>query len=94
MLSEFLAINENCRLKAQRIGILFPPQDDGIMKIGAIHFVTNYAKSYRGMSLPRYRSDNPGDDIPAEIEARLRRWMSEFVPELAQREWVETRICW
>ncbi|KAE8554164.1 hypothetical protein EYB25_002702 [Talaromyces marneffei] len=75
-------------------GILFPPQEDGIMKIGAIHFVTNYAKSYRGMSLPRYRSDNPGDGVPAEIEARLRRWMSEFVPELAQREWIETRICW
>ncbi|KAL4754146.1 hypothetical protein BDW72DRAFT_200896 [Aspergillus terricola var. indicus] len=27
-------------------GILFPPQEDGIMKIGAVHFVTNYAKSF------------------------------------------------
>ncbi|KAJ5948266.1 hypothetical protein N7466_001281, partial [Penicillium verhagenii] len=75
-------------------GLLFPPQEDGIMKIGAIHFVTNYAKSYNGLSLPRYRSDNPSDGIPDEIEARLRNWMTEFVPELAQREWVETRICW
>ncbi|KAJ5578531.1 uncharacterized protein N7459_007495 [Penicillium hispanicum] len=75
-------------------GILFPPQEDGIMKIGAIHFVTNYAKSLNGASLPRYRSDNPQDGIPAAIEARLRKWMTECVPELAQREWVETRICW
>ncbi|CAI7624668.1 unnamed protein product [Penicillium glandicola] len=75
-------------------GILFPPQEDGIMKIGAIHFVTNYAKSFDGLSLPRYRSDNPQDGIPAEIETRLRKWMEECVPELAHREWVETRICW
>ncbi|KAJ5814003.1 uncharacterized protein N7503_000753 [Penicillium pulvis] len=75
-------------------GILFPPQEDGIMKIGAIHFVTNYAKSFNGSSLPRYRSDNPQDGIPAEIEARLRKWMAGCVPELASREWIETRICW
>lgn len=64
------------------------------MKIGAIHFVTNYAKSHSGISLPRYRSDNPQDGVPAEIEARLRKWMESFVPELAHREWFETRICW
>ncbi|OKL58134.1 hypothetical protein UA08_06584 [Talaromyces atroroseus] len=75
-------------------GILFPPQEDGIMKIGAIHFVTNFAKPNSGVSLPRYRSDNPRDGVPAKIEARLRKWMRECVPELADREWVETRICW
>ncbi|KAL3462387.1 FAD dependent oxidoreductase [Aspergillus heterothallicus] len=75
-------------------GIIFPPQEDGIMKIGAIHFVTNYAKSLNGKSLPRYRSDNPKDGIPAIIEARLRKWMETCLPDLAHREWVETRICW
>ncbi|RDW93843.1 NAD(P)/FAD-dependent oxidoreductase [Aspergillus mulundensis] len=75
-------------------GILFPPQEDGIMKIGAVHFVTNYAKSLKGISLPRYRSDNPKDRIPAVVEARLRKWMETCVPKLAHREWVETRICW
>ncbi|KAJ5249084.1 hypothetical protein N7468_000535 [Penicillium chermesinum] len=75
-------------------GILFPPQEDGIMKIGAIHFVTNYAPLLNGISLPRYRSDNPRDGIPQEIEARLRKWMESFVPDLAHREWFETRICW
>ncbi|KAL4797585.1 FAD dependent oxidoreductase [Aspergillus venezuelensis] len=75
-------------------GILFPPQEDGIMKIGAVHFVTNYAKSLKGVSLPRYRSDNPMDGIPASVEARLRKWMETCVPELAHRKWFETRICW
>jgi sarcosine oxidase / L-pipecolate oxidase len=64
------------------------------MKVGAIHFVTNFAESNRGVSLPRYRSDNPNDGVPAKMEARLRKWMTEFVPELADREWFETRICW
>ncbi|KAL2845269.1 FAD dependent oxidoreductase [Aspergillus pseudoustus] len=75
-------------------GILFPPQEDGIMKVGAIHFVTNFARSLNGKSLPRYRSDNPQDGIPDIIEARLRKWMETCVPEIAHREWVETRICW
>ena len=64
------------------------------MKIAAVHFVTNYAPSHSQMSLPRYRSDNPTDGIPAKVEAQLRNWMKEFVPELADREWAETRICW
>jgi sarcosine oxidase/L-pipecolate oxidase len=64
------------------------------MKIAAIHFVTNYAPSHAEMSLPRYRSDNPTDGIPEKVETHLRNWMKEFVPELADREWVETRICW
>ncbi|KAL3438893.1 FAD dependent oxidoreductase [Aspergillus tetrazonus] len=76
------------------LGILFPPQEDGIMKIGAVHFVTNYAKTFNGISLPRYRSDNPKDGIPAVVEARLRKWMETCVPKLAHREWIETRICW
>lgn len=64
------------------------------MKIGAVHFVTNYEKSLNGISLPRYRSDNPQDGIPAVVEARLRKWMETCVPRLADREWIETRICW
>jgi sarcosine oxidase / L-pipecolate oxidase len=73
-------------------GLVFPPQKDGLFKIGACHFVTNFAG--RNVSLPRYRSDNPTDGIPKPIETILRNWMREFVPELADREWCETRICW
>ncbi|KAL4998746.1 hypothetical protein BDV10DRAFT_200986 [Aspergillus recurvatus] len=57
-------------------------------------FHINYTKSFNGISLPRYRSDNPRNGIPAVVEARQRKWMEKCVPKLAHREWVETRICW
>ena len=76
------------------IGIVFPPQEDGIIKIGAVHFVTNYHKSHPDVSLPRYRSDNTKDGIPKPIETQLRTWLKEILPDLADREWFETRICW
>ncbi|KAK7192677.1 hypothetical protein DPSP01_006892 [Paraphaeosphaeria sporulosa] len=73
-------------------GLIFPPQEDGILKLGAMDFVTNFAG--RNVSLPRYRSDNKGDGVPKPIEDKMRRWLSECFPELAHREWVESRICW
>ena len=78
------------------IGIIVPPQEDNIMKVGAVHFVTNYTKpkAAGGISLPRYRTDNPSDTVPAKIETRLRNWLKEFLPDLADREWTTTRICW
>ncbi|KAF7190049.1 L-pipecolate oxidase [Pseudocercospora fuligena] len=75
-------------------GILFPPQEDGLVKVGAVHFVTNYSKRHPNVSLPRYRSDHPRDYIPKPIEDQLRKWLREFCPALADRPWVETRICW
>ncbi|KKY18798.1 putative fructosyl amino acid oxidase [Phaeomoniella chlamydospora] len=75
-------------------GILFPPQNDGVIKFGAVNFVTNYAKSHPDVSLPRYRSDNPNDDIPKPHEMQIRKWLKGIIPELADREWFETRICW
>ncbi|EME86012.1 uncharacterized protein MYCFIDRAFT_39526 [Pseudocercospora fijiensis CIRAD86] len=75
-------------------GILFPPQEDGLVKVGAVHFVMNYSKDHPSVSLPRYRSDHPEDTIPKPIEDQLRKWLKEFCPALADRSWVETRICW
>lgn len=71
---------------------MFPPQEDGIMKISAMHFVTNFANS--DISLPRYRTDNVEDGLPEPVERQLRKYMTEFLPELADREWFETRLCW
>lgn len=77
-------------------GLVFPPQEDGLLKVGAEHFLTNYASS--DVSLPRYRSDRPEDGalgIPAPVEKHLRRFLNEFLPaEVAEREWCWTRICW
>ena len=46
------------------------------------------------VSIPRYRSENPKDTIPKKIESQLRNWLTEFLPDLAAREWIETKICW
>lgn len=77
-------------------GLIFPPQEDGILKVGAEHFLTNYASS--DVSLPRYRSDHPDDGalgIPTPVDGHLRRFLGEFLPaEVAEREWCWTRICW
>ncbi|KAH9820933.1 putative sarcosine oxidase [Teratosphaeria destructans] len=76
-------------------GIIFPPQEDGIIKIGAVHFVTNYdPASHPNISLPRYRCDHKADGIPKPIESHLRSWLRQLAPELADRPWFETRVCW
>ncbi|KPI34634.1 L-pipecolate oxidase [Cyphellophora attinorum] len=75
-------------------GLLFPPQEDDIIKCSAMQFVTNYAGTRRGLSLPRYRTDYPGDGLPAHIEKAMRSFIGQVLPELEHREWFETRICW
>jgi len=54
--------------------------------------VTNFRKT--DVSLPRFREDHPADDVPDAIQKRLRNWLREIVPELAEKPWSETRICW
>lgn len=76
-------------------GIIFPPQKDGIIKLGSVNFVTNFDPIiHPDTSLPRYRSDNPTDGIPKPIEDHLRSWLRQLAPELADRAWFKTRICW
>lgn len=75
-------------------GIMFPPQEDGLIKLGAVNFVTNYHRSHPTISLPRYRTDNPKDGIPEPIETQFRNWLRGIAPELADRAWIDTRICW
>ena len=73
-------------------GLMFPPQENGILKFSAMDFVTNFED--RKVSLPRYRSDNKGDGVPMPIETKMRTWLKECLPELADRDWFETRLCW
>lgn len=76
-------------------GIMFPPQQDRIIKLGAVQFVTSRNPACKGSpSLPRYRCDNPGDDIPKPVEEQMREWVRQITPQLADRLWFETRICW
>jgi sarcosine oxidase/L-pipecolate oxidase len=57
-----------------------------------MELVTNF--DGRSVSLPRYRSENKGDGVPEPIERKMRNWLKECLPELAEREWFETRLCW
>ncbi|KAL4781947.1 fructosyl amino acid oxidase [Aspergillus varians] len=76
-------------------GCIFPPDENNIIKIASVHFVTNSKMSrIPGISLPRFREDNPGDGVPDAIQKRLRNWVRNVMPGLAERPWSETRICW
>lgn len=45
-------------------------------------------------SLPRTHITNPGDSIPAEAEAALRDNLREIMPQLADRPFDRTKLCW
>jgi sarcosine oxidase / L-pipecolate oxidase len=75
-------------------GILFPPQKYGIINVTTNSMMTNYGPSHPKISLPRYGSDHPQDVVPKHKQDAIRQWMKDFLPELAEREWSETRLCW
>ncbi|KAL1869969.1 hypothetical protein VTK73DRAFT_2890 [Phialemonium thermophilum] len=76
-------------------GIAFPPDDHGLMKIICNHSITNYAYStVPGASITHSHGDHPYDGIPREIEADIRKFLRDILPELAERPWVTTRMCW
>lgn len=74
-------------------GLMFPPQEDGIIKLGACQFATNFVDK-SGPSLPRYRCDNPRDPVPQPVEDCMRNFVRQLAPELADREWSNRWICW
>ena len=77
-------------------GMMFPPQEDNIIKVAACQWVTNYDGKADGVgvSLPRYRCDNHGDGVPRPVEEQMRNWIRQLAPELADRMWSEKYICW
>lgn len=76
-------------------GIAFPPDEHGLMKIISNHSITNYAySSVSGASITHSHGDHPHDGIPAELEADVRKFLRDILPELADRDWVTTRMCW
>lgn len=75
-------------------GILFPPQKNGIIKVTANSFVTNFATSHPSISTPCYSSRNPNDGVPKDIVAGIRAWLKGFIPEFAEREFCASKFCW
>ncbi|KAE8147347.1 FAD dependent oxidoreductase [Aspergillus avenaceus] len=78
-------------------GYFLPAQEDGIFKLAHSQFVTNEATDPRSgitTSIPHTFGDNPEDDIPMEIEQTMRRNLRRVLPELADRPFCYTRLCW
>ncbi|BFZ64860.1 hypothetical protein YB2330_006013 [Saitoella coloradoensis] len=46
------------------------------------------------VSVPRTSVTNPGEDVPQEAEEALRAGLRKLLPELADRPFSKTRICW
>jgi sarcosine oxidase/L-pipecolate oxidase len=76
-------------------GMVFPPNEKGLLKLCSCRYVTNYSNSpVPGVSVGRSYMDFPGDRIPIQIESELRTFLRDTIPELADRPWERTRMCW
>ncbi|KAF2174068.1 hypothetical protein M409DRAFT_62230 [Zasmidium cellare ATCC 36951] len=76
-------------------GILFPPDQNGLLKICSCRFITNYYNSHvPGASLGHSHEDFPDDGVPRQIEEEMRKFVRDLIPELADRPWISTRMCW
>lgn len=76
-------------------GMLFPPDEAGLLKLCSCRYVTNYVKSpVLGVSIGRSSVDWPKDRIPVQIETELRSFLGDVIPELSDKPWEWTRMCW
>lgn len=74
---------------------MFPPDENGMMKIVSNRGITNYAhSSVKGASVTHSFNGNPHDGIPVEMEKHVRDFLRQVLPELADREFFTTRMCW
>lgn len=79
------------------LGYYFPPQEDGIFKMAHSRFITNHQtdpNSKITTSIPHTFFEAPSDGLPLEIEAVMRRNLRRVLPELADRPFCYTRLCW
>ncbi|KAJ5143541.1 FAD dependent oxidoreductase [Penicillium bovifimosum] len=78
------------------LGYYFPPQEDGVFKMAHSQFITNVQTTKSGIttSVPHTFVQEPADGLPLEIEAQMRRNLWRVLPELADRPFCYTRLCW
>lgn len=78
-----------------RLGILFPPDENGLIKICSVRLVTNFGThAVANSSILHSVGDFPHDGSPAELEEEMRQFVRDAAPELADRPFVSTRLCW
>lgn len=76
-------------------GIIFPPDENRLLKVCSCRFLVNYKNSQiPGASIGVSHGDRPHDGIPQEIDKELRSFLHDMAPELANKPWVTTRMCW
>ncbi|KAL6251755.1 hypothetical protein RBB50_001965 [Rhinocladiella similis] len=79
------------------LGYFFPPTSNGIFKMAHSKFITNHIPVGRNgsvVSKPHTFVENPHDGLPLDIEATMRRNLQRVFPELANRPFSFTRLCW
>ncbi|TDZ21754.1 L-saccharopine oxidase [Colletotrichum orbiculare MAFF 240422] len=75
--------------------IIFPPDENGLIKLCSVRLLTNYRNKYvAGASVTHSLGDYPDDGCPQEIEDEMRAFVREIIPELADRPFVSTKLCW
>ncbi|KAL6912906.1 hypothetical protein FSST1_010666 [Fusarium sambucinum] len=76
-------------------GIIFPPDENGLIKLCSVRLVTNYEDhEHAGSSVLHSIGDYPFDGCPQELEVEIREFVRDMMPELADRPFVHTRMCW
>lgn len=76
-------------------GIIFPPDENGLIKLCSCRVVTNYKNKFvPGASLVHSLGDYPYDGCPKQIEDEMRAFVREMLPELADRPFLSTKLCW
>nr|POF03825.1 l-pipecolate oxidase [Quercus suber] len=98
-------LGSNPALICENSGMFIIPPRDRILKVarhgfGYANMITiphpeRHAEGERiTVSLPRTKTDDPSLQIPKEAQDACRDFLAKTIPTLANREWVNTRICW
>lgn len=88
-------VAETFGIDAANAGIIFPPDENGLIKLCSCRVVTNYKnRSVPGASIVHSLGDYPYDGCPKQIEDEMRTFIREMLPELADRPFLSTKLCW
>ncbi|OAA60312.1 FAD dependent oxidoreductase [Niveomyces insectorum RCEF 264] len=75
--------------------IIFPPDENNMIKLCTCRALTNFNnKILPGASILHSLGDYPYDGCPKEIEDEIHSFIGEVIPELADRPFVSTKVCW
>jgi sarcosine oxidase/L-pipecolate oxidase len=77
---------------------VFPPNPEGLVKV-AIHgagYTNPSSNSSGGVSIPRTKLTPGAEDgcIPKAMVEELREGLRDIFPELAEKDFEGTRLCW